>query len=313
MPPSHDPVPWRGSCVGIGTCDRPDGIRDLLAGIARQDEARDLTVLVLDNGTHSSEAVVSCFRDTLDVRYERVAEAGLTPVRNGAVARARELGGRYLIFVDDDEVPEPGWLAALFARAHETGADIVSGPVRPVFEEPPPPWVVAGGFFDKSGAHPGTENLLLRLAILPEDPASWFREAFRETGGIDHDLLCRLRSAGASFAVAPGALVREHVPPARATLRYLLRMALRDGIREAQVALLDQPTGARVLAAGLATMASKVAYAAGNLVLATRDVVLLRDPRAALVCAVRDLVASAGCGLRLAGVRFRLYGRGVSQ
>jgi glycosyltransferase involved in cell wall biosynthesis len=64
------------------------------------------------------------------------------PARN--IARARNVGvaaaeGRFVAFVDDDEAPEPGWLAAIVACLDRTGADAAFGPKLPVFESGAPP------------------------------------------------------------------------------------------------------------------------------------------------------------------------------
>ena len=62
--------------------------------------------------------------------------SGPSVARNTGALRAR---GRWLAFTDDDCLPEPGWLAALFAAAAD-GVGIVQGRTRPAEGQRPAPW-----------------------------------------------------------------------------------------------------------------------------------------------------------------------------
>jgi glycosyltransferase involved in cell wall biosynthesis len=293
----------------VCTCDRPDTLRALLEALAEQPPISQMAVLVLDNGATPVREVVAPFSDRLDLHYERVAVAGLTPVRNRAIELARELGGRYLAFIDDDELPHPGWLRALLERAEDSGADVVSGPVLPEYSEPPPAWIEEGDFFRSPGDNVGSGNVLLKLSALPRDAAACFRVEFSETGGEDYDLFRRLREGGARFATAEDAIVVERIPPQRTRLAYLLRLSLRDGARDAQMILLTGGAWPRILLALAGRVVAKVLYATSHIALALVAAATGSGVRWRAACALRDLAAATGCLLRLAGVRFRFYGR----
>ena len=73
------------------------------------------------------------------VRYIHEPRAGVAHARNRGVAEAR---GTHVIFLDDDELPAPGWLAA-FATAARQGVRAAFGAVEPRFETLPPPALFA--------------------------------------------------------------------------------------------------------------------------------------------------------------------------
>ncbi len=58
-----------------------------------------------------------------------------------------------LIFVDDDEVAPPNWLATLLAAWERTGADVVTGPVKGNLPEGAPPWNHYSDVHDSTGRH----------------------------------------------------------------------------------------------------------------------------------------------------------------
>lgn len=97
--------------VAICTRDRPDDLRRCLAGLAQlPDEGQE--ILVIDSASQSAETrrVVDEFAaDLPNLRYVRLERSGLNRARNAALARA---GGEIVVFIDDDAVPDGGWLAA---------------------------------------------------------------------------------------------------------------------------------------------------------------------------------------------------------
>lgn len=289
------------TCIAISTCDRHDMLRQLLQTLSGQPGHASRTILIADNGASPAEGVVAEFRSRLDIVYERVAERGVSPARNCTLRMAIARGATYLALIDDDELPEPGWVSALLSVAQRTDADLVYGAVRPIYLVPPPRWVEANGFFHKGGCHHGTENLLVRLSALPADERSWFRIEFARTGGSDLDLIERLLRAGARDAVAEQAVVHELIPASRLTLRYILQRGQRDGASAAQFIRLRHTRLGCVAAAG-DRAAAKLAYAVNHLFWAA-----LGD-RARFYCAAGDLSFVASHLLSFCGVRFEMYG-----
>jgi succinoglycan biosynthesis protein ExoM len=289
-------------CVCLCTCDRHGMLPPLFAALAAQTLPGRLTVFVADNGAQSAEAVVADLRsDALAPVYRRVAEAGVSPARNAAMALAVDAGFEFLAFLDDDEVPDPAWLEELLRTALAERCDIVCGPVEPAFEGPPPVWALAGRFFSKSGETLCSSNLLLRAGALPADRRNWFYPEFGTTGGGDREFLKRLVEGGARSAVARRALVLEHVPVARLSLGYMFRRGLRDGMTDVQILKRRRQTPRWVWLGSSAIAARKLGYGLNHLVWSA-----LRPER--LASAVSDAGHVCGIVLRLFGRRVRLYG-----
>jgi GT2 family glycosyltransferase len=189
-----------------------------------------LEVLVVDDASTDETARVA---ETAGCWVLRLPLRG-----GGAAARnagAAEATGEVLAFVDSDDEPRPGWIAALVA-AFEDGADMVAGGIvagspRSLVEA----FSQARGGGHDLGATNGflpwanTANLAVRADV------------FRSLGGFDAHLMrgsdmdfsFRAGLAGHVITEAPGALVSRHH---RATLGQLLRQALDNGTNAGRLA-----------------------------------------------------------------------------
>lgn len=247
--------------VDIGICTfRREGIADTLASLAGQGEAAGvrLRVIVADNDdTPTARPIVesAAAAHRLNLLYVHA------PARNISLARNATLDagdGDWIAFIDDDERAEPGWLAALLARALETDADVVLGPVLPVYGPGAPEWMRAGAFHAarpvvrNGGIETGyAGNALVRRSVVETER---FRLDLGRSGGEDTEFFARLWRRGARIVEAPDAVVSETVPQDRATLGWLLRRRYRSGQTHAALAILETGSRGRLPAAGLAAM-----------------------------------------------------------
>lgn len=178
-----------------------------------------------------------------------VAETGAAmiyladPRRNISIVRNKGIAassGRYVAFIDDDEQPQTGWLAALTACLDRTGADAAFGPKLPEFEGGrAPEWDPQGwrytldfqmaadepipmfGRLRKRGKGLGSGNAAFRVATCLDGPEP-FSVAFGNANGEDTQLLFRLAMAGRRFVWCPDAVVREFIETSRARPDYMV-------------------------------------------------------------------------------------------
>jgi glycosyltransferase involved in cell wall biosynthesis len=238
--------------VCICTYKRPAFLKRLLDELRAQETGGSFTysIVVCDNDhLRSAEPLVSDFAVTsnIPIRYCVEPQQSIALARNKAVQNAT---GDYIACIDDDEFPVRNWLFALFAACEKYGVDGVLGPVKPLFEDGVPRWIVKGRFYDRPCYQTGlvlahnqtrTGNALLKEHLL-RGSDSPFRPEFR--AGEDVDFFRRAIAQGRVFVWCNEAVVYEAVPPARWKRIYLLRKAL---LRGASAAL--RPTvGARDIA-----------------------------------------------------------------
>ena len=234
--------------------------------LAQADDVCDaqttVSVLIVDNDPQAgARAVVEAARAALGGEQPEAAEAsgaadsdavamsrlvyvhepepGIVAGRNRALNQAH--GSDALIFIDDDEIPSPGWLKALVSTWRAQGCAAVTGPTPPTFEVDPSAWVVASGAFDSWEAADGaqvrsadTGNLLLDLAVV-EDLGLRFDPRYGLTGGEDSLFTRQLTRAGGVIRFAAGAVVTKRVPAARARRTWVLERSLRSGSSWARV------------------------------------------------------------------------------
>jgi succinoglycan biosynthesis protein ExoM len=301
----------RSVAVCALTFRRPAGLRALLDGLRALDPPSDgssVRLVIVDNDEEATgeEVIRQAGPFPWPLTYEVESRRGIAQGRNRAVRLARAAGADVVVFLDDDEVPEPDWLDQLLAVHHDTGADIVTGPVVPVFDEQPPRWVEAGRFFERPRYPTGrrihyarTSNVLIAMPVFGDEDEP-FAEWFGLSGGDDTHFFLRARLAGRRIVWADEATVSEAIPASRVDARWLVKREYRRGntlsicLRD----LMDSP-GRRARRA-----------AQGVLRLVQGGLLLLAAPvrgRAGAVQALQRVALGAGLLSGLFGVRYDEY------
>jgi succinoglycan biosynthesis protein ExoM len=228
--------------ICIATFRRPRGLVRLLDSLSRQKlpDGVDVEIVAVDNdadGEARSCAMAVC-EAARTVRWFVEPRQNIALARNRAVSEAR---GRWIAFIDDDEVADESWLAAYWTLVEKDVGDGFFGPVLPRLDEVVTPWLDVGAFFSRP-RHPtgtplavtevSTSNAFVRRALFSEHR---FDPAWGLSGGEDVDLFDRMLDAGARFVACDEALVHETIPPQRHRLGWLSQRAFRGGVSFTQL------------------------------------------------------------------------------
>lgn len=235
--------------VAICTWNRCSSLEQTLRGftaVAAPAGATWELLIVNNNCTDRTDAVVGAFEERLPVRHVFEKRPGLSHARNRAVAEAT---GDYIIWTDDDVTVCTGWLSA-YAEAFRRFPDaaIFGGPIQPWFDGDPPDWLrriypkIAGVYAARDfGAEPipftpqvipWGANYVIRAreqSAHPYDPDLGYRPG-RMVGWEETEVIQALLAGGAEGRWVPGASLKHHVPKTRQTTKYLRQHFYNRGI-----------------------------------------------------------------------------------
>ena len=223
--------------IGVLTFRRTEHLAPLVDDLEREigllRAGSTARVLVVDNDPDGSgRAAVEALTPSVDVVGVVEPRPGIAAARNRALLECAE--DDVVVFIDDDERPDKGWLAALLATHEQHGPVAVSGPVRTVYVGHVDPWIEAGRFVDRSyrdGHRTGdlvteaaTNNLLLDLGTVRRLGLR-FDESLHLSGGEDSLFTRQLTRAGGRIVWCAEAWVSDLRPGERTTRRAALRRA----------------------------------------------------------------------------------------
>lgn len=197
-------------------------------------------MLVVDNGsTDETPSVIEEFADRLPLRRVWQPEAGLSNARNAGVAAAK---GDYICWTDDDVEVDSDWLAA-YARAFHRYPDgtIFGGVVEPVYEVPPPAWMIENDdllqdVLAKRDHGPVERKMPPEQHLLPYGANFAVRSAEQRQFSFDAKLgvspnqkrlgeestvLMAIAALGGAYYWIPSSHVRHLIPAARMSLDYI--------------------------------------------------------------------------------------------
>ncbi|HHM04763.1 MAG TPA: glycosyltransferase family 2 protein [Gammaproteobacteria bacterium] len=178
--------------VALCTHNHADRLVRTLADFAQlHAPERDWEWVVVDNASTDDTAEILAAADWrpagVPVRVVRESKLGLSNARNRALKEAR---GEYLLFIDDDETPDPDWLRGYEHAILTHRPDALGGRIEVMFEHGDrPPWL--------------QDELLGFLGLLNYGEAQWLtepntpfyggnfavrRELFARIGEFDPDL-----------------------------------------------------------------------------------------------------------------------------
>ncbi len=236
--------------VIIPTYTRPQSLLQTLCSLQEQTLA-NFEIIVVDNAADSDvERMATEFNHaaTVPVRYMPEPQLGAHNARHTG-AHAAE--GDILVFADDDETFAPEWLGA-YARAFAEHPEMAAagGPIRLVWEAPPPAWLLEfmghartfiilglldasdefclspkGGFF--SGNMAIRRDVFFQLGGFNPDQVGAFLLGDGETG-----LNRKLWDQGMLVGYVPEAIIYHHIPPQKMTVKFFRRRMANEGAAE---------------------------------------------------------------------------------
>lgn len=217
--------------IGICTYRRPEMLRACLGSIFAQQkpDVWDVEIVIVDNDPESNQSAALAFPDVpFHVHYFVEAQRGIPYARNAVCHHAVTLDADYILFIDDDEEAESGWLEAYCRGSVQFEAEAYSGPVRHLFPEGYRDWLGNKGYARmRHGAlmrRAATNNVMFATRILKErGGALEFDNRMALTGGEDKDFFTRLVHQGGRIIYLSDALVSEVVLPNRLTIGWRLR------------------------------------------------------------------------------------------
>jgi len=196
-------------------------------------------IVVDNNSTDRTPAVVKeiAARAPWPIRYVFEGEPGVCLARNRGIAESRS---RVLCFTDDDVIPHETWLSSMVRAFDQHRADVLCGPIRPLWQSPPSAWAIQLGsgplaladYGDKPFVITSIKHLFLGANM------AFRKEVFDQLGGFrldlgisptkclraeDTELFERVLAAGKRVVYEPAASVSHWVPNERLTRRYFRR------------------------------------------------------------------------------------------
>jgi succinoglycan biosynthesis protein ExoM len=237
--------------ICICTHQRPQLLDRLLTHLKNQvsNEIYQLKdVIVVDNDpAHSAKTVLQMHQHQWPcLKTHHLPIPNISEARNAALSLAT---GSHVAFIDDDEYPAPDWLFQLSLAMNTFKADVVLGPVLPVFCIETPQWLRDGPFFHRQRFQSGTlishhdartGNVLLKTSCLPQG-ANVFNRQFGQTGGEDTLFFKQLDHQHYKIIWCDEAPVWEDVPLERANSTWLIKRSYRLGQTHVRVTLHQQP------------------------------------------------------------------------
>jgi GT2 family glycosyltransferase len=220
--------------VIIATHNRPDSLRRLVASLAPELAAGSREIIVAENGT---AAPMQLSLEGAPLTHLHEPRAGKCRIQNRAIAQA---GGEILVFLDDDLVVAPGYLAAV-EQFFDTHREFAAMKGRILAAEDPEIKVgPMAAYLDLPIADQGDEVIEVR-GVLGANMA--FRaDVLKQVGPFDErlgpgaggheeetEMSQRLRRAGFRIGYAPQALVYHEVDPSRANRERFIRIARERG------------------------------------------------------------------------------------
>lgn len=204
----------------VTTYNRAAGLENLLAALEAQDDRNFQVVVAIDGSTDNTKDMLAGLKPGYDLKWidTHCRAYGLAVARNQGILAA---DGQAVVILDDDSVPEPGFVAA--HRASVRAGTMTGGPrnpsdpraermawkMRELARLPPlTPMTIA----DLNRDYPTAYLIENNLCMLRDDwiAAGLFSERLKLYGYIGQEFFARARHLGLLYQFNPAAAVCHH-------------------------------------------------------------------------------------------------------
>lgn len=235
--------------VALPTYRRVGLLPELIARVREEIERTDAhtRILVLDNDPERSAEAVAA---SIAAPYAAQPDPGIAATRQAGLNAAAD--DELVVMIDDDLVPEPGWLAGLLDAWHQHRPAVVMGYVRYVWPAGTDPWVAAGGFMRRSHYPTGHEidtlatgNVLIDTAQVRELGVA-FDASMGLSGGSDEQFGRDLVAAGGRIVASADSVARDDVVAERVEIAALRERTICQGQAHVRILMRDQTVGGHI-------------------------------------------------------------------
>lgn len=231
-----------GMCsVIVCTYQRAESLRDTLGALKqlRVPDGLHAEFIIVDNNSadHTKMVVESFQADWPELRYEFEGAQGLSQARNRGISVAR---GEFILFTDDDVLPERDWLEQIVKGLGAHEADACGGYIAPIWEAPPPAWLTERfyGFLavrtdreddyliDTPARAPFGANMAFRRSVFERIGLFDIKRGRKGkvlASGEDGEMFERILASSLKAVFLGGARVHHKVEAFRMTKAYLRR------------------------------------------------------------------------------------------
>ena len=233
----------------ISTYNNSASLMRTLLSVSEQDADKNIweCVVVNNNSTDDTAEQFAAFaKEHADINIRLVDEPqqGLSHARNRGIVESK---GQFLVFIDDDETVNEGFVSAYIDLFQNHGAFIAAGALKVRYDSARPRWM--SHYTEKMIANPldlGKDIITITSSVMPTGGNMAFnhevfnlygnfdtslgRRGNELFGGEENDLFERIRDLGERIFYTPHAIAYHHIADKKLTAEYFDKLSYGVGV-----------------------------------------------------------------------------------
>ena len=211
--------------VCIATYQRPHGLSRLLSSLERQKDMEFELVIVENDIQEHMRTLVEEFsqRTSIPCTYALEQRRGISYARNKALSMAK---GRYIAFIDDDEIATDTWLYHLHSTIRRYPCDGVLGRIVHIYPKGSSGHLNYNNFPDDLPTGSTLDGMATSNTLVKKDALlkykGPFSASYKNYSGEDAALFKKMVTEGHVFVVCQEAVTYEYIPAVRTTIKWRL-------------------------------------------------------------------------------------------